>query len=183
MFHYYSSTAPATPSGSKSTVPLSFFEPLWKSTSSLAQKLSSSPIATPSATQLDLFLQCLSCNPISILFYCNIFLWDKERKEKECWASGSWLSQDPMGSLVEKQFWWRTTNLHIKSPNPPPEPANCPLPHTSQQWERMTQISDVSHSNLSPAHIDALFIPHYFLSRILIELKHFNKIRLNISKP
>ena len=127
----------STPNSSESTVHLWFFKPLWKSTSSLARKLSTSPIATPFATQLDLFLQCLLRNAISILFYCNIFLNDKERKEKECWASGSWLSQDPMGSLVDKQFLWRTWNLHIKSPSPPPKPANCPLPHTSQQWERM----------------------------------------------
>lgn len=40
-----------------------------------------------------------------------------------------------------------------------------------------TQISDVIHSDTSHACIDALFIPDSLLERVLMEVKHFNRIR------
>ena len=68
-------------------------------------------------------------------------------------------------------------NLHIKVQDPPPSLATTPTPHFSAMNANDIQVLDMIYSNTSHGCREALFIPSSVLARVLMELKHFRRMR------
>lgn len=128
------------------------------------------------------FLHCLLYNPISILFHCNIFLKDKERKggnsaerQETDWASPPWAPW-PMSS----SWGWLKSSHQVSGP--PTWAWQLPPPHFSAVNANDIQVLGMIHANTSHGCREALFIPYSLMARVLMELKHVNRWDLNISK-
>lgn len=83
------------------------------------------------------FLHCLLYNPISILFHCNIFLYDKERKGGKSAGHQETLSQSPVGSLLTEQSLRRAPVSSLSSRSPHLNLSRAPYPtllSTEGQW-------------------------------------------------